>query len=277
MHTKNYSKGAIITTEGDLSDSAFYIKSGIVEIISNTPEGERVVGEHAAGDFFGEMGLILEAPRMATVRAQSEVVVEVYDLESFELEVIDDAEKRAAYLPNLFERMRLIYGLLRESTVPGTNPSKDDTHFPGVEMSFIPAGDSLPQVASQAKERRFELGCISLKTLRPLPGAKECVNVRINKFPYYIGRTSKSKILVENDFYINDPKPHKLSRGHCSIEKRGNQLIVRDRFSSLGTWVNGKQLGKSAGSFTAPLKPGDNKLILGDDPDRYSFQISVDS
>ena len=276
MRTEKYSKGDVITAEGDTSDSAFYLKSGSVEILGNTPEGERFLGEHSAGDFFGEMGLILEAPRMATVRALTDVVVEVYDLESFELEVINNQEKRAAYLPNLFERMRLICSLLRESMTTGAKEAVDETDFHGVEMPFLPPIDPSTIVPMDKDVPCEEVRSIRLKTRQPLRGAEKCVNILIQRFPFYIGRTSNSKILVENDFYIDDPKPNKVSRGHCSIEQRAGGFIVRDRFSSLGTKVNGEKIGKDAHNFVASLKLGENELVLGNAADRYSFFLVVE-
>lgn len=276
MHIEKYSKGDVITTEGDLSDSAFYLQSGSVEILGKTSEGECVLGEHTTGDFFGEMGLILEAPRMATVRALSDVVVEVYDLESFELEVINDTEKRAAYLPNLFERMRLICGLLGESRSAQTNQVVGETNLAGSEIPFLPEGESFAEVTQKEKDPDGEIQSIHLKTLRPLQEGKQCVDLQIKKFPFYIGRTSRSKILVENDFYIDDPKPHKVSRGHCSIEQRAGRFIVRDRFSSLGTTVNGQRIGKNARSFVAQLKLGENELTLGNDAGRYSLVLIIE-
>ncbi|MGC6455627.1 MAG: cyclic nucleotide-binding domain-containing protein [Coraliomargaritaceae bacterium] len=277
MRTENYTKGDVITAEGEHSEFAYYLRSGSVEIIADFPEGQRLLGEHTAGDFFGEMGLIMEAPRMATVRALTDVVVEAYDLESFEKDVIDDSAKRAAYLPNLFERMRLICGLLRESMTAEAIPVVDETDFYSAEMPFLPAGDIYSEAAleeSEGPEKRVR--SIHLKTLRPLQGAQHCVNVRIEKFPFYIGRTSGSKILVENDFYIEDRKPYMVSRGHCSIEQRADSFVVRDRFSSLGTTVNGQQIGKSTNIFVAPLQFGENELILGNAGDRYSFFLEVE-
>ncbi len=275
MRTQDYSKGEIITNEGDPSDSAYFLKSGSVEVLVRMPEGERVVGQHSAGDFFGEMGLILEAPRMATVRALTDVVVEVYDLGSFEKEVIDAAARRSAYLPNLFERMRLLCGLLRESMSFDAEGAIEEPGFHGVEMPFLPTGTPFGADGSDMQPGAERQVGVRLKSRRPLDGSGRSVDLDIRKFPFYIGRTSQSKILVENDFYIDDAKPHKVSRGHCSIEQRANGFFVRDRFSSLGTTVNGQVIGKSARNFIAPLETGENELILGDDADRCSFVLEV--
>ena len=166
-------------------------------------------------------------------------------MESFELEVINNQEKRAAYF-NLFERMRLICSLLRESMTTGAKKIQvDETDFHEVEMPFLPPID--PSTIVPVDEM-FHVKGSDIKTRQPLRGAEKCVNILIQRFPFY-GRTSNSRI-VENDFYIGY-KAEQLSRGHCSIEQRAGGFIVRDRFSSLGTKVNGEKIGKDAHNFVA--------------------------
>lgn len=52
--------------EGDKADCAWYIEAGRVLIFKNGPNGQTPLGVLAAGEIFGELGLIDDAPRMAS-------------------------------------------------------------------------------------------------------------------------------------------------------------------------------------------------------------------
>jgi len=63
---------------GDAADGVYFIAQGAVEI---TVAGRQITLE--AGEVFGEMALVSEAPRMATVRSRSSVNVLTMDREAF--------------------------------------------------------------------------------------------------------------------------------------------------------------------------------------------------
>ncbi len=65
-----FKAGDIIMRQGDVGENAYIIESGKVEISIHRPNGqELVVGTRSAGAIIGEMSLIDNAPRTATVRA----------------------------------------------------------------------------------------------------------------------------------------------------------------------------------------------------------------
>lgn len=80
-----YAKGNIITKQGSTSHWLYILTSGEAEVFLETPgEGRRSLGILAAGNFFGEMGLMTGAPRTATVIARSDVECYRLDKASFE-------------------------------------------------------------------------------------------------------------------------------------------------------------------------------------------------
>ena len=75
---KSFHKGSIICQQGDTADAFYLIRQGMVKVVQNMPGGEMVRTYLSRGDFFGEIGLLLDRPRNATCIATDTVdVVEV--------------------------------------------------------------------------------------------------------------------------------------------------------------------------------------------------------
>ena len=73
----------ILFEVGDPSDSAYVIMDGDMEILTNTDQGYSVAGVLGAHDLVGEMGVITNSPRSATVRAHGQVKALRIDDEMF--------------------------------------------------------------------------------------------------------------------------------------------------------------------------------------------------
>ena len=71
--------GTVLAREGDLGDKFFVIASGTAEVTS----GGAPVAKLGAGDFFGEIALIREEHRIATVTATSPMLLIVMKGSSF--------------------------------------------------------------------------------------------------------------------------------------------------------------------------------------------------
>ena len=73
---KRFKKGEVIFRQGDPPDRLYSIGRGEAEVVREDPvRGETVIARLGPGDFFGEMGILGNAPRMATVRAVTELEV----------------------------------------------------------------------------------------------------------------------------------------------------------------------------------------------------------
>lgn len=67
---KSYKAGEIIMKQGDKGSSAFIIEEGRVEIVLERPDGALVqVGTRGKGSIIGEMAIVDDSPRVATVKA----------------------------------------------------------------------------------------------------------------------------------------------------------------------------------------------------------------
>ena len=75
---RDYAPGEILFHEGDIGRALFILESGCVEISRRAPGGDTVqVAVLNPGDYFGEMSLLDERPRSATVAAMEPVRVQL--------------------------------------------------------------------------------------------------------------------------------------------------------------------------------------------------------
>jgi CRP/FNR family transcriptional regulator, cyclic AMP receptor protein len=68
-----FGAGENLMRKGESADSAYVILEGDVEIIGETTAGEFVVATLGRNELIGEMGVIMNVPRGATVRAKGPV------------------------------------------------------------------------------------------------------------------------------------------------------------------------------------------------------------
>jgi cellulose biosynthesis protein BcsQ len=95
----------------------------------------------------------------------------------------------------------------------------------------------------------------------------------VRQFPFFIGRQDKS---ILNDLAIPDSRPWQVSRRHAHLICREGRIGVMDLGSTLGTWVNGRQLGGPT-LDPGPVFFGANggELILGKRESPYVFDVAV--
>ncbi len=72
---RTYSDGQTVMAEGEPGDALFIIVNGIASVVADDLGSEKEVAELTDGAFFGEMGVITDQPRSATVRARGDLSV----------------------------------------------------------------------------------------------------------------------------------------------------------------------------------------------------------
>jgi alkyl hydroperoxide reductase subunit AhpC len=81
---ETYPAGDMIVAEGNVADRVFVITAGTVEVLRRRADGSTdVISELGPGEHFGEVGLLLEGRRTASVRARSEVELLALDRDAF--------------------------------------------------------------------------------------------------------------------------------------------------------------------------------------------------
>ena len=107
MDAKTLRAGQVIVTEGEPGRSMFALAQGTASVWR---ESQRVA-TMKEGDFFGEMALLSGAPRMATVKADSDVVVLEFPRESMDPIITRHPGVRAGL--EQFYRERMLANLMR--------------------------------------------------------------------------------------------------------------------------------------------------------------------
>ncbi len=70
----SYEAGQILCKQGEIGDAAYVIIEGVVEILVDTDQGPLLVSTRDSNEIVGEIAILCDVPRTATVRAQNEVV-----------------------------------------------------------------------------------------------------------------------------------------------------------------------------------------------------------
>ncbi|MEE8554634.1 MAG: FAD-dependent oxidoreductase, partial [bacterium] len=79
----HFEAGDVVFREGERGDSAYIIRSGEVEVVKGFGDGARRVATMSAGECFGEIALLSDVPRTATIRCISPVEVTVLPRDQF--------------------------------------------------------------------------------------------------------------------------------------------------------------------------------------------------
>lgn len=92
---ETYTPGQIIFRQGDDGDRAYFIHSGEVEVVREDKGSETVLARLTKDQYFGEMALLGNQPRNATVRAVTDVRLAVLGKRNFllMLSVLPSTEK----------------------------------------------------------------------------------------------------------------------------------------------------------------------------------------
>jgi CRP-like cAMP-binding protein len=69
-----FDPGKLLMRQGDLAGAAYLIVDGHAEVILETPDGQVIVATLGANKIVGEMGILGNAPRAATVRAKDRLI-----------------------------------------------------------------------------------------------------------------------------------------------------------------------------------------------------------
>jgi CRP/FNR family transcriptional regulator, cyclic AMP receptor protein len=115
MKTVYFKKGEEIIQEGTLSDCAYIIAEGQVEVSKKLPNGDKqIIGVLNKNEIFGEMGLIDGFPRSATVLALEDCTISIINQEAFNNLAQHKPQALMPILKVLAKRLRATLSLVED-------------------------------------------------------------------------------------------------------------------------------------------------------------------
>jgi CRP/FNR family transcriptional regulator, cyclic AMP receptor protein len=104
---RSATRGSIIMAAGDPTDSLYIIVSGRLKVMMSDAEGKEVIlSILSSGEIFGEMGLIDDSPRSASVVAIEACELLVITRRDFKKCMTENAEMAMAVMRGLVRRLR---------------------------------------------------------------------------------------------------------------------------------------------------------------------------
>jgi CRP/FNR family cyclic AMP-dependent transcriptional regulator len=107
--TKTYPKNAILMSEGDETDCMYVLQQGKVKVYVSDEEGkELMLNIHGPGDYFGEIALLDDSPRSASVMTLEPCKLLVITKRDFEEYIMNNPQVAMRLLRDLTQRLRLL-------------------------------------------------------------------------------------------------------------------------------------------------------------------------
>ena len=251
---KHFEKGEIIIQEGEVSDDVYIIRKGKAKVVKTDSAGnEMVVDIIDEGKVFGELGFILEQPRNRTVRALTEMEIEIIDPRVFsEFYDNDYARLIRPLLQTMAERLR----------------------FTDARLAELQQEKAFYAEKGPSTEKRFSI-TVHAQSRQAVEALGGKTSVEVDTFPLYVGRYTRRRsddMFHANNLFLLDEPPYSISRSHFSIIRYQNDLYFYDRGSTLGSWVNGEQVGgDNYAAKKKMLKYGENTIVLGAKTSKLKF------
>ncbi len=109
MVMKTYPKNSILVNEGDETDSLFIIETGKVKVYLSNEDGKEIIlNILSAGDYFGEIALLDNQPRSASVMSLQHSRLWLISKKEFELCLVRYPEIALLLLKDMSSRLRFL-------------------------------------------------------------------------------------------------------------------------------------------------------------------------
>lgn len=233
MEIKIWREGETIIEEGSHGTCAYVIEAGKVEVSIMQRDTKVVLTILEENQVFGEMGLIEDKPRSATVVALEETTLRIISRDSFNCLFEKNRKVILSIVKALFERLRTASDIIASSNAK-TESAYNEISTTGKimikDMRYIEFAGTNDKAKVALK---FE-------------------TIKIKMFPFKVGRfvhednSSPEDILTDNNLKIRDVgNSINVSRNHFLIDKMEGHFVVVDRGSQSGVNVNGKKISGS--------------------------------
>jgi CRP/FNR family cyclic AMP-dependent transcriptional regulator len=255
-----FRRDEVLFHQGSAADYVLRIVAGEVAVLRELDGASVLLGHARAGEWLGEMAAIEARSHSATARAVTDGAVEMLTTEQFLDLITRDPGLARDVILRLSSRLRLADDKIASEALAAVH----DLHQ---ESGARPDTDFVDQttilLTAKTDALRVRLGATAIP---------------IGKLPFVVGRIHLEQEGVSAsvpDLLIEDGPPFRLSRQHFMITRSGQQLLISDLGSTLGTVVNGQAIGHHFMRDTAPLIHGENDVLAGGRGSLFEFVVSV--
>lgn len=166
MVEKTFASGENVITQGEDGEVMYVIEKGVFDCLKMIEGANKVVKTVRQGDFFGELALLYNCPRAASVAATEDAVAWQLDRETFNHIVRDSAMKRRetyeTFLKSVkllekmdsYERGQLADSLQSETVAAGTTVIQQGSQ--GDRFYLVDSGELVGQREGDASGKELE-------------------------------------------------------------------------------------------------------------------------
>jgi CRP-like cAMP-binding protein len=244
---REFPAGHRIFAEGDVSDGAYVLLDGFVSVWQNGPDGKVThLAQLGPGEIFGEIGTLDNAPRSATVTAETDIVAIFVTSADLQRHFSEQEPLVRLILNALAERVR-------RANRSGTLVAQET----GAEAANA--------------ERMILIEGASTPATKALEGQR----LRIDHFPFRVGRrmAADQTVVTQQSLSLAIPNLAGLASQHFELVRRDGVYMIVDSGAPAGTIVNGEKISRYSERATAPLLAGDNLVIAGGHESAMRFRV----
>lgn len=244
--------GDTIYEQASVSDGAYIIIDGRVEI-SNVIDGKsHIIAALETGALLGEVGAIERTARSVTAKALTDCKLLFIESDTF-LRIFKEGDPLVRYIiETLANRLRTTYS---SSEDDGTDSDEAFYATLFTRRESVMIGADSPIVAA----------------VMPIP-------VEIMSLPFKVSNSfvsAPSATTTQTELDLPLPKHNSLSKPHFEIIDRSGTLWVRDLGSKHGTIVNNRIISRFGEEGVAQLHLGLNRIVAGSSDSSIRFLVQV--
>jgi len=138
--TKEFNKDDIIIKEGDPGRKMYIIKSGSVDVVKSDRDREIILATLSRGDFFGEMAILENIYRTATVKARETSRLIVLTTGNFMIKLKKDPTFAFQIMQKMSRRIRILNEkILKDTDI--TRPGNSEINLDITKAEYLKAGE----------------------------------------------------------------------------------------------------------------------------------------
>jgi len=251
----SFRHGDLIFNEGDVSDVAYLVMSGKVEIFKRYPKGTVLLATLTEGDMCGEMGIVNDEPRTASaMAADMDVKLRIVTRGEIQAMIASQPEGGGLIMRALMRRLKQANEMLITLVNKQTDFEFLNLDAPAAvkRVTLLPGSDIMRKLINK-----------NGMMLVNLP-------FRVGMVPAGVDPAMMGDL---NDFFVTDGDASQMSRNHFAIQRTDKGLCVMDRGSKTGTIVNRKKIGGGIKILKEDLHLGENEIVAGDMNSPYKFTV----